>query len=255
MRARTSLLVHAGTLLLALTVSTPGLAQLSTDTTRYSVIVNQVKPEMLNEWLDIQRNEINPLIKKGGITQRTVLANVLGNTYEYASISPLESYAMYDPDSPISRVLASPEGARVLAKLRKCVTSSRTYTIARVNDISSPPDPKNPPLVSISTRIRIANGKALEYENLIKNEMAPIYRKAKAEGKIAGYIFSRRQLGANVNERTSTVYLNKFADVEGGPTLTRLLGAEAAAKLTLKLSGLSTTVETLLRRRVADLSF
>ena len=246
-------LLAAGVLALALSTVCP--AQLSTDTTRYSVIQNIVKPEMLSEYLDIQKNEVNPLIKKAGITQRTVLVNALGNTYEYTSITPMPSYGMLDADSTVSKALASPDGVKVLTRLRRCLVTSRTYTIVRVNDLSLPPDVKNPPLASVSTRVRLLPGKAQDYEAFVRSDLFPIFKKAKAEGKIAGYVVSRRQLGAAANERTATVYLNKFADLDGGPTLTQMVGAEAAAKLNAKGATLISPVETLVRRRVAELSF
>jgi hypothetical protein len=240
---------------LALSFSTLCPAQLSTDTTRYSVIQNIVKPEMLTEYLEIQKNEVNPLIKKAGITQRTVLVNALGNTYEYTSITPMPSYSMLDADSAVSKALASPEGVKVLARLRRCIMTSRTYTIVRVNDLSLPPDTKNPPVASVSTRVRLLPGKAQEYEAFVKSDLLPILKKAKAEGKIAGYVVSRRQLGVAGNERTATVYLNKFADLDAGPAVTQMMGAEASAKLAAKHATLTSPVETLVRRRVADLSF
>ncbi len=254
--SRRSLLLRAGVVVLALASATLCLAQSTPPpATRLVAIATQVKPDMLNEWLDLQKSEVNPALKKAGISSRTVLATSFGNTYEYVSISPLESFALLDGGSPYARALGPEAAARLTAKLRKCVNGQRTYIINRVSELSIPPDPAAPPLVSVTTRVRVAPGKVEDFENYIKTDLLPVYKKAKAEGKIAGYVVSRRSLGTNALERTQTVYFNKFADLDGGPTLTRMLGQEGAGKLLAKSAGMATLIEQVVRRRVADLSF
>ncbi len=50
-------------------------------------------------------------------------------------------------------------------------------------------------------------------------------------------------------------YYSKFAELDGGPFLTKQLGQEAATKLNAKFAGIRTMVEIVTRRRVDDLSF
>ena len=246
----------AGGLLLVFGFSSQCLAQTAAPAPQRSrVIVTQVKPDMLNEWMDIQKNEVNPAMKKAGVTRRTVSRSVFGNLYEFTSITPLDSYASMDGPNPFARILGPEAAARLSEKSRKCVTSSRSYVITAVSDLSILPDPQQPPPISSSTRLRVAPGKRQEYTNFVKNELLPLYKKAKAEGKIAGYRTSARGFGANTNEITVTTYYNKFADLDGGPLLTRMLGQEGVAKLFSKTTGLTTNIETVLRRRVPDLSF
>ena len=58
---------------------------------RSSVIATEVKPDMVNEWMAIQKNELNPVLKKAGINKRNVSRAVFGNTNEFISISPMDS--------------------------------------------------------------------------------------------------------------------------------------------------------------------
>ena len=219
---------------------------------RSSVMYTQVKPEMLNEWMDLQK-ELNVMLKKVGIPRRTVLRPVFGNTYEFVSITPLESFAVMDDASRFTKAVGPEAFARWSEKSRKCINGSRTIVGTSIPELSIPPD--SPAPVTTSNRVRVAPGKAQDYQNFIKNEVLPLYKKAKAEGKVLGYSVSRRSFGSNNSEFTVTTYYSKFADLDGGPVLTRMLGQEGVAKLFAKSTGLSTTIETVVRRRVADLSY
>lgn len=249
MTNRFALCLKAGTVVLAVSLSTLCLAQ-STNT-RNVVTVTQVKPEMLNEWMDLQKNELNPVLKKLGITRRAVSRPVYGNSYEFVSISPLEKFAVMDDADAFNRAAGSAQAsARLSEKARKCITGSHTFVTTTLGDLSNPPDLKDPPAITVSTRVRVAPGKTEDYQALIKNEILPAYKK----GKVF-FTASRRSLGANSNDIVLTTYYDKFADLDAGPALTRLLGTEGSAKVLAKTVGLGTLVEQVVRRRVADLSY
>jgi len=222
---------------------------------RSQVRVTQLKPDLVNEWLSIQKNEVNPALKKAGISSRAVVENVYGNMFEYLSITPIENYSVLDGDDPLVRALGKDAGARLRARLARCIVSQYVFITSRLNDLSSVPDPKTPPLVWVTSRYRVAAGKAQAYEDFLKTDIVPAYAKAKAAGKMAGYSVNRRGLGASSRDVTTVVYLNKFADLEAGSPLTQILGREGVAKLTAKSAPLSALVETVVRRRVADLSY
>lgn len=247
-------LVRAACAALALSATALATAQtVPPSTTRIIAIRTQVKPEMLNEWLDLQKNEVNPALKKAGVKSRNVSSAAFGNTYEYLSTSPLENYGLLDGPGPLVRALGPEAAARLNAKLRKCIDSQRVYIINGQTDLSDAPGSPSP--VRVSVRRRVAPGKGEEYRNFLKNEILPVYKKAKADGKIAGFTMSTRGLGAIPGEFTTTTHYSKFADIEGGTTLVKVLGQEGAAKLNAKGAGLSSIIETVVRRHNADLSF
>lgn len=223
--------------------------------TRSQIRVSEVKPDMVNDWLALEKNQVNPALKRAGISTRTVLVNVYGDVNEYVSITPLNSHATLDGEDPLTHGLGKDGAAKLRASLYKCITAQRVYVSNRINDLSSPPDPKSPALVWVTVRYRTAPGKAPDYENYFKTDVAPIDAKAKAAGKIAGYSLSRRSLGADAADRVMVIYLNRFADLEAGSPMTQALGPDGAAKLAAKSAGFATLVEELVRRRVADLSF
>jgi hypothetical protein len=221
--------------------------------TRSLVRITQVKPEMASEWLALQKNEVNPALKKAGIASRNMLETVLGNPYEYVSITPLGSYSELDADSPIVKALGKDGAARLQAKTRRCIESQILFVSTRVEELTSMP--KTPAAVWTTVRYRVESGKNLDFENFLKADVIPVYAKAKASGKITGYSVSRRGPGANVRDRTMAIYGDKIAAMEAGTVPVQMLGQEAAARLTAKGAGLASTVEVVVRRRMPDVSY
>ena len=247
MNYRLALQIPAGVVLLAATLSNPCFAQ----SARSRVTITHVRPDMLTEWVDLQKNEVVPALKKAGEKTRTVYSSGLfGTSYEYVTITPIESFAQFDGDSPILKTLGPAPTARLGEKLRKCTVSSQSFLITSLADISNPPDPSTPPKILISTRLRVVPGKMPDFQSLIKTEVLPVYKKAHVP-----YLVSQRGLGANGNDVVLSTVYSKYADLDGGPVLTKALGAEGAARVLAKFTGVAALVEQIVRSRVDDLSF
>ena len=62
--------------------------------------------------------------------------------------------------------------------------------------------------------------------------------------------------GAAANEFTESEHFTKFADLDGGNPLALALGSNQAANaINAKRNALATTVQVVVRRRIAELSF
>jgi hypothetical protein len=217
---------------------------------RSRVTVTHVKPDMLTEWVDLQKNEVVPALKKAGEKTRTVyVTSLFGNAYEYVLISPIEKMSQFDGPNPIVKALDTPGATRLNEKLRKCTDISTSYMITRLPEISNIPEGPTPNMI-VTVRYRIAPGKQQDFQNLMKAEVLPVYKKAKV-----GLIVNQRGPGANPNEVTLSTAYTKFADMEGGPFMTQQLGQEGANRLNAKFVGVRNVVEVVVRRKVADLSF
>ena len=249
MQKRTLFRSHAGALALALTLSSFAAAQ--TAPVRWRVTVTRVKPEMQNEWIDLQKNEVVPALKKGGVANRTVYATGLfGNAFEYTIVQPMSKFADFDSPGAQAKALGPQANARLAEKLRRCVESTNSFMASRLDDLSNlTADTTAPPVVGY-LRIRVAPGKMQEVLALVKSEVLPIYKKQKV-----GMIAARRGLGGNANDISFSTSYAKFADLDGGGPLVMELGAEGAAKVTGKFTGLVAVIENTVRTRVADLSF
>ena len=85
--------------------------------------VVRIKADMLNEWIDLQRNEVVPALKKAGIKQRTVWATAVGNAFEYTILTPFEKFALMDARARSWRRLAPKRrrgSTRSFASASKC---------------------------------------------------------------------------------------------------------------------------------------
>lgn len=221
-------------------------------TTRSQVTVVRIKADMLNEWIDLQRNEVVPALKKAGIKQRTVWATAVGNGFEYTILMPFEKFALMDAPGPLVAALGAEAAARLNAKLRRCIEVQRNFMTNRVDDLDIP---AGNALVMRTVVRRVPPGRAQDYISFYRSDIFPALKKAKVDGKIAGATIAIRGMGAQANEVTTTEYFNKFADVDAGSPVAAVVGAEANAKLNAKSAPLATTVQVILRRRMADLGF
>jgi len=238
---------------LALVVGLPALcwAQMTpaAPPAMFRATVTQVRPDMLNEWLDLQKNEVIPALKKAGVKTRTVYSSGLfGTAGEYLVVTPLEKFADFDNPNPISKALGPEAAARLFEKLRKCTVSSHSYALTRLADLSNVTQP--PPPIIVTTRFRIASGKNAEFANIIKTDVLPIYKKANAS-----LVVNARGLGANPTDVTISAGITKYADLDGGSLLLKTLGPEGFASLATKVTAISSLIEQVVRARVADLSF
>jgi hypothetical protein len=209
-----------------------------------------LKPDMLTEWLDLQKNEVVPAQKKGGLPSRITYQTLRGNPYEYVIVIPFDKYALFDTESPQLKALGAAGSARLAAKLRKCIESEQAFVSSPVAEASFLPDGEAP-LIAVYTRVRVASGKMQEYQNFLKTEVLPLYKKANVR-----YTVVRRGLGANTNDLTQVSSVgDKYADLDKGSVLTRALGADGTARLLAKTAGMATLIEQVVRRRLPDLSY
>lgn len=246
---------HAGAVLVALLVTSSSVsaqAPAGPPSTRSYVQVIRLKPDMVGEWMDLQRNEVIPAVKKAGMTRRTTLATAVGNAFEYLVITPFPSWAAMDNDAPLVRALGADGAATLNAKLRKCIATQSSYMVDSRDDLSIA---GGDALVwRVATR-RIIPGKMDEYLALYKSEMLPALQKAKAAGRIAGAMVGVRGAGAPSGEFAVVTLYGKFADLDLGSPYAWALGQAGADAITAKSAALSTPGQVVIRRRVADLSY
>ncbi|MGH7694595.1 MAG: hypothetical protein ACRENH_06425, partial [Gemmatimonadaceae bacterium] len=240
-----SLAASAGT-------ATSAQSQQTTPNVRSYVQVIRLKPDMVDEWRAIQRNEVIPAQKKAGVTSRTTLVTQVGNAYEYAILTPFPKWEAMDGEAPLVRALGREGAAQVNAKLRKCVLTQSSYMTNRVDSLTIPAD--SAPVWRVAVR-RALPGKMRDYIAYYRAEVLPGLRKAKASGKIAGSTIAIRGVGATSGEFTTVTYYANFAGLDGGDPLVQALGQEAAARINAKGGELSTATQVVIRRRIADLSF
>ena len=215
------------------------------------VTVVKVKPDLLNEWLEFQKNETIPMLKKAGAIRRDAWqTGIFGESGMYAFVVPIENFNQYDGDNPPLRALGA-DGARAYAERnRRFIVSSHTYADQTRPDLGYEIKMSGPPKLALLSNVRIALGKGSDYEALVKSDVIPVMRKARL-----GYAVSQTVLGGDINEFTTLIFYDTFADIGKGHPFDRILGADGSRQLTAKAVGIVTHVERSIVRYVPELSF
>jgi hypothetical protein len=216
-----------------------------------SVAVVKVKPDMITEYADLQKNEVIPALKKGGIKERAVWQPAMfGPAYEYHIVTPIDGLARYDSPSPIVTALGE-DGARTLgAKNRRLVESSQTYLMRLRADLSNPPQMTGPPKLALITFVSTAAGRGADFANVIKSDVTPAVRKAQT-----GYLVYQTMLGGDTGGFVTVVPVESFATLTLPSPIVTAMGQAAYDRLLAKTAGIVTGLERHVMRFNPDLSF
>ena len=216
-----------------------------------SVTIVQIKPELANEWLEFQKNETIPTLKKGGVTQRNAFATAIGPSFEYAFLTPAANLAERDRDNPIVKALGQ-DGARSYAqKSRRFIASQRTSVVRLRTDLTYLPEPNAQlPMVVVSA-YSIAVGRAADFENYIKTDLIPAHKQL-TTGGVAVY---QGLFGGDGSEFIVATLAHDFAELDKGPATRLAYGTERAAAIQKKLAGVVAHVERTVVRVVPELTF
>ena len=215
------------------------------------VTIVQLKPELVAEWLEFQKNEVIPTLQKGGVKQRTGLTTVIGPSFEYVFLTPLASFADRDGQSPIVKALGE-DGARTYAqKNRRFIASQRTLVARMRTDLTYQPDPAAQAPMAVVSEYSLVPGHAGDFENYIKTDVTPAHKQLKTPG----FLVYQGIFGGDGNTFVVATMVSNFADLDKGPAVSQAYGAARAASIQQKLSGIVAHVERTVSRTVPELTF
>ncbi len=219
----------------------------------YSVTIVTLKPEMVFEWTEFQKSQTMPMQQKGGVKSRDVWQSgaPFGDGFTYGIVTPITNFANYDQPPLVTRTLG-PEGSRAYAdKLRRMVSSQRTFAVQDRAELSIPPAANAKIVGAILSDVTIVNGHAAQYEAFIKDDLLPVLKR----GNVPGFSVSRTVFGGNANEYHTIQYFESFAEIDKGAITTRVLGQAGAQALAAKGALHVASLNRTIMRHVPDLSF
>ncbi len=231
----------------------PGLclAQDSGQPQTLRVNTYRIKPEMVPEWESLLKNEVTPGYKKAGIPFLSVWETAsFGEGNEYVAASPIAKFADLDGPNPLSKALAPDILASLLTRARKCLLESRSAAVISHPELSIMHEMQEPPAFAMVTTSHVAPGHSLDFQNFLKNDIVPAYRKA----EVQQYWVYETVFGSDMNEWTTLLLYKKYADLDGGPLLARTLGQEGYQKVLAKTSGIISSSRRNLIKYRPDLS-
>jgi hypothetical protein len=106
------------------------------------VLVTDVRPEKVGEYLDLVKNEILPAIKKAGVTEYNVASRRFGApSTEFVSVLGLNNWADFDGEFGVEKGLGKEGYKALVAKVRTLIVRSQ-YDVYRFEpDLSYLPPP------------------------------------------------------------------------------------------------------------------
>lgn len=141
------------------------------------VTFSTVKPDSVNAWQQSMA-VLRDLYKKNGYAFRLQFAPLYG-TNRYFSVAPAKSVTEFDQGQPIEKMMGKAAYDKWSAEYRKTMEQGivrlmlKSIPGLQIRDASR----MSAPLSGMS-RIRVAPGRAAEYEARAKNVLFPAYRKA-----------------------------------------------------------------------------
>jgi hypothetical protein len=206
----------------------PIAAQQPEGVSRFTRTTVRVKPEMVTEWVDLEKNEVIPALKKAGVPMRAVLQARTGNVNDYVIITRFPKWADWDEPGALARALGEAGAARLMAKLRKCVEWA---SVAIMNVQSDHTIPWGDARISRTVERRIIPGKMDSYLAYHKATVLPAMQKMKEAGRIAGASLAIYGPGGPSGGFLATTFYNSFADLDAGNPFIPVIGQDAWQKM------------------------
>jgi len=233
--------------------STPAAAPASSAPGEGPVLlaVVDVKPELWDEYVALQKAEAIPALQKAGVESRSAWRTAtLGPAYSVAYLYPLKSFAVLDGDPPMRLALGADGEKAIDARLRGMLTASRTCAMRRRADLSFGSDAADPKL-GVLAHVYTMPGKQAEYEGVLKSEWMPGLKSA----GVPLYASYEVVMGGEVGEYYTFVPIENLTALDRGHPILRSVGADAYEAMLAKFATSIRTIERTVIRRDDALSF
>ena len=210
--------------------------------------VVQVRPDKLDDFVELYRDEINPALRRAGVPWRAAWrAGEFGETYERIFVTPMASFAELDAGGPLATVLDARQLERVLERLREYTDARQTYAVQYRGDLSVESDNVTGLAIARQTNLLVAPGRSAEFEAFLRDN--------RENFRQAGVVFGiyRRQFGPGPVVWQIVENLRSYAELARGGIL-RAFGEESDQVLA-GLQGVITEVERTVLEYDEELSF
>ena len=174
----------------------------------------------------------------------------MGDLFEYISITPLAKFADMDGAPPVERALGKDQAAAFMRKGSAYITSAHRIATLDMDDLSIHSQSDSGPY-AVVTIMRLLPGKVPEFTTWMKDEYIPAVKKA----EIKNFWVSQTVFGGNTLERVTVRPIKSMSEIDSGPPLRKALGAEEAAKINARRASLIDSVQMVITKYRADLSY
>ena len=234
------------------TLLIPGVASVTLaqdESSWMRVDIMQVLPRELDEFIEIQLEEVNPALQRAGVPWRSAWRTAeFGNTYERLFVTPVESLADLDFGGPLARVLEPERLARVRDRVRRTLSSRQSYAVRYRPELSVESDDVSGLSLAWTTTIQVAPGRTADWEEFLRENLGQ-FRGADVVFGVYERVFGPGPATWQIVENHSS-----FSEL-GRPTILQRTFGEQADLVAARLAGVLLSIERSVLRYDPELSF
>ena len=136
------------------------------------VDVVNIVPNRLEDYVELQLEEVNPALQQAGVPWRSVWRVAeFGNSYEVQLVTPMSSLAQYDTGGPLARVLQPDRRLRLVDRLRRLTVSRRRYAMRYRPEMSVEADDVGGLSLARVTTVQVAPGRTALWEDFLRSSL------------------------------------------------------------------------------------
>lgn len=223
------------------------LAQEETSWMRVDVL--QVQPRELDDFIEMQLEEVNPALQRAGVPWRSAWRTAeFGNTYERLFVTPVASLAELDFGGPLARVLEPDRLARIRDRVRRTLSSRQSYAVRYRSDLSVESDDVSGLSLAWITTLQVAPGRLADWEAFLRENLTQ-FRGADVVFGVYERVFGPGPAVWQIVENHSS-----FSELDRPTILQRTFG-ERADEIASRLAGVLLSIERSVLRYDPELSF
>ena len=208
----------------------------------------QVKPDKLEDFIELYRDEINPALRRAGVPWRSAWqTGEFGDVYRRLFVEPLDDFADLDTGGALARGLDARRLDRVLDRLREYTDSRQTYAVRYRPDLSVESDDVSGFSIARLSNVEVAPGRGPEFEAFLRENLNAF--------RAAGVVFGiyQRQFGPGPVVWQIVENLRSYSELGRG-SLLRAFGDDSGRAASV-LSGVVTSVERTVLEYAESMSY
>jgi hypothetical protein len=213
------------------------------------VDILEVIPQELNEFIEVQLEQVNPALQRAGVAWRSAWRTAeFGNQYERMFVTPMDDLADLDRGGPLAFALDRRDRERIEDRVRRTISGHRTYALRYRPELSvESPNAGGLALAWITT-LEVAPGRLADWQAFMR-ERLPLFR-----GDNVVFGMYERYLGSGAAVWQLVENHSSFTELDRPTIMQRALGARTS-DTAARLAGVVLSVERTVLRYDPELSF
>ena len=213
------------------------------------VDIMEVIPEELDEFIEVQLEQVNPALRRAGVPWRSAWRTAeFGNLYERMFVTPMDDLAELDRGGPLAFALDRRDLERMEERVRRTIFGHRSYALRYRPELSVESPNAGGLSLAWVTSLEIAPGRLADWQAFLQARL-PQFR-----GDNVVFGMYERYLGTGVAVWQLVENHSSFTELNNPTILQRALGERTSATAA-GLAGVVLSVERSVLRYDPELSF